>query len=257
MNSLQVTTRAFFCAPIFNSLLLSLSLHLALLGLVQATPGGGGMETVVISARLDLRTLPLPETPPEATIEPVVESVSEKPGEAVATPPAAAPALLTSNVPSPAPPLPVAPIPAEAKPSEEKPAAAVAKPVTAAPPASPAVSAPGPAAQTASAPLGIGIDTTWYDARQVDVHAHAVAPIVPLYPDEARRRNQEGTLKLLLKIDDLGRVRDAEVLEADLPGVFDEVALEAFKNARFHPAMKNGRPVRYQAYIRVVFKLRD
>jgi len=81
--------------------------------------------------------------------------------------------------------------------------------------------------------------------------------IVPNYPDQARRRNQEGSLKLRVKIDDLGRVRDVEVVEADLPGVFDEAALDAFRNARFHPAMKDGRPVRYQAYIRVVFKLRD
>jgi len=81
--------------------------------------------------------------------------------------------------------------------------------------------------------------------------------IVPDYPDQARRRNQEGSLKLRVKIDDLGRVRDVEVVEADLPGVFDEAALEAFRNARFQPAMKDGRPVRYQAYIRVVFKLRD
>ena len=74
---------------------------------------------------------------------------------------------------------------------------------------------------------------------------------------EAKRRNIEGTLKLMLKIDDLGRVQSAEVVEATSPGVFDEAALAAFRNAKFQPAMKEGRPVRYQAYFRVDFKLKD
>lgn len=60
---------------------------------------------------------------------------------------------------------------------------------------------------------------------------------------------------LMLKIDDLGRVREAEVIEANPTGVFDESALQAFRAGRFEPAMKDGRPVRYQAYIRVEFKL--
>jgi protein TonB len=52
-------------------------------------------------------------------------------------------------------------------------------------------------------------------------------------------------------------VQSAEVVEATPPGVFDKAALAAFRDARFTPAMKDGRPVRYQAYIRVDFKLED
>lgn len=243
--------------PIYNTLLLSLSLHLALLALIQPVPGGGGMETLVIQARLAVPE-PLPEATPEAEPELVPEpAVEAKPP----LPPAKAPEpLLTSHVPSPAPPLPVAPTPFETAPAPvpAPPVAAVParEPVKALPVATMAPSAPA-APNGASVPIGIGIDTTWYLARQVDVHARAQGGIVPDYPDQARRRNQEGTLKLMVKIDDLGRVRDVEVVEADLPGVFDDAALEAFRNARFHPAMKDGRPVRYQAYIRVVFKLRD
>jgi protein TonB len=99
------------------------------------------------------------------------------------------------------------------------------------------------------------VDTTWYLARQVDRHPRAIGNITPKYPELARQRNQEGTLKLRVKIDDLGRVREVEVVEAQPPEVFDEAALEAFRAARFHPAMKDGRPVRYEAYMRVEFKL--
>jgi protein TonB len=163
-------------------------------------------------------------------------------------------------VPSPVPPLRVPPTPAVSAPAATPATAAAPQ---ASPTGAPSVASSGgatsPKVATAgtNAPLGIGIDTTWYLARQVDVHARSLGSIVPDYPDEARRRNQEGTLKLMVKIDDLGRVRDVEVVEADLPGVFDEAALEAFRNARFQPAMKDGRPVRYQAYIRVTFRLND
>jgi protein TonB len=105
--------------------------------------------------------------------------------------------------------------------------------------------------------LPIGIDTNWYLAQQVDKHPKAIGAIEPTYPDDAKQRDIEGTLKLMLKIDDLGRVQSVEVVEAKPSGVFEEAAIEAFRNARFRPAMKEGRPVRYQAYMRVDFKLKD
>lgn len=222
------------------------------------------METLAIQARLAAPEDTAPAALPEALREPEPEPAPEPVAEVKPPiqPDKAPEPLLTSHVPSPAPPLPVAPTPVVTAP-EPIPAPQVAavparEPAKTPPVATIAPTTPSaPAALTGtSAPIGIGIDTTWYLARQVDKSARAV-DVVPEYPDQARRRNQEGTLKLMVKIDDLGRVRDVEVVEADLPGVFDEAALEAFRNARFQPAMKDGRPVRYQAYIRVVFKLRD
>lgn len=248
-TDLLTTWRRRLDRPIYNTLLLSLSLHLALLALVQPVPGGGGMEALVIQARLAAPEDPAPAALPEAIPEP--EPVLAEEAIPPIQPAKAPEPLLTSHVPSPAPPLPVAPTPVETATAPTP-----APPVAAVPAREPA-KAPPAATMAPSAPIGIGIDTNWYLARQVDVHARAQGGIVPDYPDQARRRNQEGTLKLMVKVDDLGRVRDVEVVEADLPGVFDEAALEAFRSARFHPAMKDGRPVRYQAYIRVVFRLRD
>jgi protein TonB len=201
--------------------------------------------------------MPMPKTAPvpvPQTEAPVV----------VADPAPKPPAnVLVATTPSPAPPIPVMPMApepmknnaAEVKVSLPLPAST---PVAPLPDASKTVNkAPG-VQQTSSLPsLPIGIDTNWYQARQVDNQPKAIGVIEPAYPEEAKRRNQEGTLKLMLKIDDLGRVQSAEVVEATPLGVFDAAALEAFKSARFQPAMRDGRPVRYQAFIRVDFKFKD
>lgn len=228
--------------PIARGLLFSLALHLAIAVVFQPAPGSGGRHVLVLNARLQteaVRSEPVPETPQEAREEPAEAVEETRPG-----PPAD---LLTATTPSPTPPIPQSATSANEPPSP-------APPVD----AQPAADKSRGSSQASGLPsLPIGIDTTWYLARQVDHHPKAIGLIEPAYPEEAKRRDLEGTLKLMLKIDDLGRVQSAEVVEATPPGVFDEAALAAFRAARFRPAMKDGRPVRYQAYMRVDFKLRD
>lgn len=245
--------------PLVQSLVLSASIHLALLAFVQPWRGTDGPQTLVINARLQPSTTTEPPPPAEPVqaetpTKPVVTPVATRPPD---TPPPQREAL---NVPKPAPiqmPAPPLTPPAQAQTPEiaasapdtpvkvavqDTTAANLAKPLPA-PTPRPALSIPSP------------VDTTWYLARHVDSHPKAIGSITPKYPDLARQRGQEGSLKLMVKIDDLGQVRDVEVVEASPPGVFDEAALEAFRNARFQPAMKEGQPVRYEAYMRVEFKL--
>ncbi len=236
--------------PIMRGLLLSVCLHLAVLALLQPAPGSGKPMTIVINARL--------ETP-----APGAEAEIPSPTDATQTAPtpieeAQQPALLASSQPSPA------TLHASASPAtvtEAKNPAAIISANSPSPVSQPSVGTISPSAAPTSAStlpsLPLGIDTTWYLARQVDTQPRAMGRIEPAYPEEARKRNLEGTLKLMLKIDDLGRVQSAEVVEANPSGVFDEAALGAFRKARFQPAMKDGRPVRYQAYIRVDFNLED
>jgi protein TonB len=40
---------------------------------------------------------------------------------------------------------------------------------------------------------------------------------------------------------------------ADPPGLFEDSALRAFRNARFIPAQRNGRPVRARVVITIVY----
>jgi protein TonB len=94
---------------------------------------------------------------------------------------------------------------------------------------------------------------TYYDARDVDVHPRALREIVPDYPQDADRRQLSGKLRLQLKLEADGRVSDVEIVHADPPEIFDASALKAFRDARFAPAQKNGRPVRALVLIEVVY----
>jgi protein TonB len=235
--------------PIAQGFLISLALHLAIVLLVQSAPATQGRHTVVINARLQAVASPRVPASLEQTPAPVVAS------NAIPILPAVPPAKDSAVVPA-ATPLPITQPPVNPQPVTPTHAATVSS-ATPAEASSAATRLPGPPQSSGLPSLPMGIDTNWYLARQVDSHPKAIGQIQPEYPEEAKRRNLEGTLKLMLKIDDLGRVQSVEVVEATPPGVFDEAALAAFRGAHFQPAMKDGRPVRYQAYMRVDFKLRD
>lgn len=243
--------------PISLGLLASALLHFAFVMLFQSSQPDGSHQVVVINARLQ-------QSAPENQMA-LAEPVEPLP---VAEPVVATKSLLTALTPSAAPPVPsiaAAPLPPAAMPApanagndppgEVQPAVLAATPSTEPQAASTVRQGSQEASNLPSLPLGI--DTNWYLARQVDKHPKAIGSVRPLYPEAARRDNIEGNLKLKLRIDDLGRVQDVEVVEASPPGIFDEAALAAFRKARFQPAMKDGRPVRYEAYIRVEFELKD
>ena len=219
---------------------ISLGLHVALIALVQvAPPAGISVEEPVIEARL-VATQAAPaviETPPAS---PVVRQPDVVPVARLA--PSAAPEAL-----------PVA------KPVAPPPAAPVVEtphdtPQSAAPAAPAAVSAPSVApAPVPAATLTSSVDLTYYSARDLDVQPHALREIRPDYPDAADRQKLSGTLRLQLKLEADGRVMDVDVVSATPPGVFEESAIKAFRDARFAPAQKNGRPVRALVVIEVVY----
>ncbi|MBS4097131.1 MAG: energy transducer TonB [Sulfuricella sp.] len=98
-------------------------------------------------------------------------------------------------------------------------------------------------------------DPTYYTAKQVDVHPQAAQPIRPEFPDAAADAKVEGYVVLKLLIEDSGAVREVAVVEGNPPGVFDEAALQSFRNARFIPAQRNGRLVKSQMLVKVTFEL--
>jgi len=109
------------------------------------------------------------------------------------------------------------------------------------------------AAPVPAAALTSSVDLTYYNARDLDVQPHALRVIRPDYPAEADRQRVSGTLRLQLKLEADGRVSDIEVVSATPPGVFEDSAIKAFRDARFAPAQKNGRPVRALVVIEVVY----
>ncbi|HMA11725.1 MAG TPA: energy transducer TonB [Steroidobacteraceae bacterium] len=219
---------------------ISLGLHAALIALVQvAPPAAVNLGEPAIEARL----VPAHAAPPAVETPPVTEP--ETPDDTADETPA--PPLVPSEQ-------------TEAMPAVEP---VVGPPAQPAPPAaasqttdSPAEPLPPSAPATTSAPVAAitsAVDLTYYSARDLDVQPRALREIEPDYPYDADRQRQSGKVRLQLKLEADGRISDIDVVSAAPPGVFDESAIRAFRDARFAPAQKNGRPVRARVVIEVLY----
>lgn len=220
---------------------ISLGLHAALIALVQlAPPSAVSLDGPVIEARLESphAALPAVDAPPLA---PAVDAPDDSVQEAPRLAPSETAETLPVAEPLDSPPVQAAPAAAAAQP-----ASATPQPAPAAPP--PAASAPMPGVTITSA-----VDLTYYSARDVDVHPRALREIVPDYPGAADRQRLSGKVRLQLKLEADGRVSDVDVVSAVPPGMFEDSALKAFRDARFAPAQKGGRPVRAQVLIEVEY----
>jgi periplasmic protein TonB len=76
----------------------------------------------------------------------------------------------------------------------------------------------------------------------------------PEYTEQARLAKTQGTCILWLIVDDQGRPRDIRVVRGLGQGL-DAKAIEAVKQWKFQPAMKDGHPVNVQISVEVGFKL--
>lgn len=207
------------------ALWISLAVHAALISLIQVSPSGApaGGE-VVLQARLD---------PAASPVEPSPAPEPEPDSARLPTPTLVPTAILGAAPPA----RPVEPPP-------PAPPARVTPPPVATPPAEPVRSALA---------LDSAVDLTYYTARQLDKQPTVRTDIDPVYPAEAERMRQSGTVRIQLKVEVDGRVSDVEVVESTPPGVFDASAIEAFRPARFTPAQKAGRPVRALMLIEVSY----
>lgn len=213
---------------------ISLGLHAALIALVQVAPppalrvGEPAIEVWLLPApAAEVPPVPVAATPPVPADAP--------------PPPRLEPHPATEAVP-------VAPSePAAVPPAAEAPAEPQADASAVGPTVLPAA-APAPALAITSA-----VDLTYYSARELDVQPRALREIVPDYPADADRQRLSGKVRLQLRLEVDGRISGIEVVSASPAGVFDASALEAFRDARFAPAQKNGRPVRARVVIEVVY----
>lgn len=215
----------------------SLGLHVALIALVQVAPppalhvGEPAIEVRLLQA-------PAAETPPAPTAATPAVSADAPPAPRLAPHPAPETVPVAPSEPAAAPPAAAAP----AEPPADAPADAPGEPAML------PATAPAPALAIISA-----VDLTYYSARELDVQPRALREIVPDYPAGADRQRLSGRVRLQLKLEADGRISGIEVVSASPAGVFDASALEAFREARFTPAQKNGRPVRARVVIEVVY----
>jgi protein TonB len=200
---------------LFWALALSLAFHLSLILGLQVRPAAvaDGGSTV-----MEVRLAPSAVT-------------SQEPKPTVAEP---APEKQRVTVPHVEPPKPQA---------EERQKAAPAAPV-AAPPSS----------ALAAVDIPLIEDPTYYPAKQLDVLPQPVQSIKPAYPSAAEATDMGGQVKMLILIDERGVVQDISVVEVKPEGYgFEESAVEAFRNTRFSPAIRHGRPVKSRGIFVVTF----
>lgn len=226
--------------PLARAMLLSLALHLALIMLIQPAPRSGPTE-VILQARLvapdgaAARPSPLPRVETDLTESRIAAAPihPDAPSTPLHTEEAAAPPTPKTDA------------------DTEKPEAGDG------------AAAPEPREQVAVGSgqasvlpeIPVMLDTRWYTARQVDRRPEIMTSALPAYPEHARSRGIEGSVVVEVHIDEAGRVRDIQILEADPPGVFDAAVLEVYGHALYRPALLDGRPVRYIGKYRVLFEL--
>jgi TonB family protein len=85
------------------------------------------------------------------------------------------------------------------------------------------------------------------------------APVVmhrvnPNYPDQAKKNGIFGIVILATDIDENGDVTDARVLKG-LPDGLDQAAIDAVRQWKFRPAMKDGKPVAVTFNLTINFRL--
>lgn len=90
-------------------------------------------------------------------------------------------------------------------------------------------------------------ETVYYSAREVDVRAVPITPIVPVNPDLSG--HESGLVVLRLLINSGGRVDNVLVVRAEPAAMFGEEVLLPFKKADFMPARKAGIAVNSEMLI--------
>lgn len=77
----------------------------------------------------------------------------------------------------------------------------------------------------------------------------------PRYPRFAARNRTEGRVTLLLTVAPDGTVSDADVVESEPEGIFDEAAVKAVRTWKFTPRLKDGEPVEQVGLQTIDFKM--
>lgn len=78
----------------------------------------------------------------------------------------------------------------------------------------------------------------------------------PVYPMEAARRGQEGTVVLLIRVSPMGLAEGAAVTTSSGHSSLDQAAVDAVMRWRFRPAVRDGRAVPFEMPMRIVFAMR-
>lgn len=113
----------------------------------------------------------------------------------------------------------------------------------------PAESVPKPAAQAAPARAAAPVEVVSREPAFLD------PPRQPSYPAQARRRNQQGTVLVEVRLDERGAQRELKVVRSSGVESLDRAALEAVAGWRFRPETLDGQAVPSRVQIPIRFAL--
>lgn len=88
-----------------------------------------------------------------------------------------------------------------------------------------------------------------------DLSSQVLSAKPPAYPIDARRRREQGTVKLMVLVGPDGRVSEIELATSSGSQALDRAALGAVKRWRWAPQKKAGAPVAVRGYVTIPFVL--
>jgi len=119
----------------------------------------------------------------------------------------------------------------------------------------------GDALNVGNAILGFGItpDTIAqmdiFELKDLDNNPRRIFAVGPVYPFKFKQEGIEGSVRLIIIIDEKGRVIEAKV-QRSTNREFEKPAIEAILQWKFEPGTKNGRPVKVRRLQPIGFTLR-
>jgi outer membrane biosynthesis protein TonB len=118
-----------------------------------------------------------------------------------------------------------------------------------------AVARPGnlPDGRNAQIELDIPLLKQYLTALEVDQRAIALEDVPLVDTPSGLGPGRGGKVILLVLINEYGGVDSVATLEARPPGMFEGMARGAFASVRFSPAIKDGKPVKSQKIVEIVY----
>lgn len=82
-----------------------------------------------------------------------------------------------------------------------------------------------------------------------------MSPVI--YPSEARKNSEEGTVQLQITITETGKPENIEIFQSSGSKVLDAAALESIQQWEFSPAMSHGKPIVCRVIVPIIFKMNE
>lgn len=96
-------------------------------------------------------------------------------------------------------------------------------------------------------------DLQFYPAEELEQTAQPIRPPMLNYPWGMGLTQRSGMVIVAMRIDEQGFVVDVDIEYSDPPGLFDQAVLGPLTSTRYTPAIRQGRQVRSQKRIEIIF----